>query len=91
MQAVSSIAYFVLAKLINTNCGGKMSHLLIEKAFKYKIPSQKTALFKEYTYNNVKGYWINDRTGKPLMSEDNEFRPKTKKEDVETGEDKKGE
>jgi len=68
-----------------------MKHILLEKAFKYDIPKQHEKLFTGYNYDDVKGYWINTTDGKPLMHEDAGFRPRTKKEDIETGEDRKGE
>ena len=68
-----------------------MSHLLIDKSFKYKVPPQKESLFNDYFYDERKGYWLNKESGKPLMHEDNQFKPRTKKEDIETGEDRKGE
>jgi uncharacterized protein YjaZ len=69
----------------------KMSHILLEKAFKYNIPKQRKALFRDYKYNNIKGYWVNVKTGNALMLEDGRIKPRTKKEDIETGEDNKGE
>ena len=68
-----------------------MTHLLIEKSFKYKIPRQREALFENYHYDDSIGYWLNNDSGKPLMHEDDQFKPRTKKEDIETGEDRKGE
>jgi len=68
-----------------------MSHLLIEKSFKYKIQPQKKSLFSDYLYDEKKGYWLNKENGQPLMHENNQFKPRTKKEDIETGEDRKGE
>ena len=68
-----------------------MSHLLIEKSFKYKIPQDNESLLSAYSYNTDKGYWINKNNGRPLMHEDSQYKPRTKKEDVETGEDRKGE
>lgn len=68
-----------------------MSHLLIEKSFKYKVREQKIALFNDYFYDDTSGYWKNKRNGLPLMHEENQFKPHTKKEDIETGEDRKGE
>ena len=68
-----------------------MSHILIEKAFKYNIPKQTEKLFEEYKYDDLKGYWINIANGNPLMTENVDFKPRTKKEDIETGEDRKGE
>lgn len=68
-----------------------MSHILIEKAFKYNIPKQNEKLFEAYKYDDLKGYWINISNGNPLMNENVDFKPRTKKEDIETGEDRKGE
>ena len=68
-----------------------MSHLLIEKSFKYKVQEQKTALVNDYFYDDTSGYWKNKYNGLALMHEKNNFKPRTKKEDVETGEDRKGE
>lgn len=68
-----------------------MTHLLIDKSFRYKIPAQKETLLRDYSYNETKGYWLNKNNGHPLMHESNQFKPRTKKEDVETGEDRKGE
>jgi hypothetical protein len=68
-----------------------LSHILIEKAFKYKIPRQKENLLKNYFYDAIKGYWLNKSNGQALMLENNQFKPRTKKEDIETGEDRKGE
>ena len=68
-----------------------MSHLLIEKSFKYKVRSQNSILFEKYFYDEVSGYWKNKKNGEPLMHEDKQFKPRTKKEDIETGEDRKGE
>ena len=68
-----------------------MDHIFLEKAFKYDIPKQNEKLFTGYKYDDVKGYWINIENGNPLMHEDAGFKPRTKKEDIETGEDRKGE
>ena len=68
-----------------------MSHLLIEKSFKYKVQEQKTALVNDYFYDNASGYWKSKCNGLPLVHQNNQFKPKTKKCDVETGEDRKGE
>jgi hypothetical protein len=49
------------------------------------------AILTPIQYDGVKGYWINIENGNPLMHEDAGFKPRTKKEDIETGEDRKGE
>ncbi|WFS63613.1 hypothetical protein LF599_05465 [Pseudodesulfovibrio thermohalotolerans] len=43
-----------------------------------------------YTYNFLKGFWENS-SGVPLIDDANGVNPGTKKCDVETGEDVKGE
>jgi len=68
-----------------------MGHILLEKAFRYNVPKQKRNLFRDYKYNNIKGYWVNVKNGNALMLENGDFKPRTKKEDIETGEDRKGE
>lgn len=68
-----------------------MSHLLIDKSFKYKIPKQNKTLLRDYSYDDKRGYWLSKNSGQPLMHEDNQYKPRTKKADVETGEDRKGE
>lgn len=68
-----------------------MSHLLIEKSFQYNTLPQEKLLFTNYSYDETKGYWLNKLSGLPLMHEDNYFKPRTKKCDVESGEDRKGE
>ncbi len=68
-----------------------MSHLLIEKSFSYKVTKQKETLFRDYLYDENKGYWLNKHNGRPLMHEDTQLKPRTKKADIETGEDRKSE
>ena len=68
-----------------------MPHLLITKAFSYKLPKKDETLIKHYTYNENKGYWINAKTGVPMIADSTSHKPQTKKEDIETGEDRKGE
>jgi len=80
-----------LAVRATKNKGEIMSHLLIDKSFKYKIPTQNESLHRDYSYDDKRGYWLNKNSGHPLMHEDNQYKPRTKKEDVETGEDRKGE
>ncbi len=45
-----------------------------------------------YSYSQSVGYWVQTKNGIPLMEDPfARFRPTSKKADVETGEDKKGE
>jgi len=64
-------------------------HILLEKAFVYPIPKKKPKL-SGYNFSAEKGYWIRE-DGLPLVEDDSTPKPKTKKHDVETGEDQKGE
>jgi len=68
-----------------------MSHLLLEKAFKYRIPDKKDPILDNYIYDVDKGYWVNKVNDHPLVYDNDPPRPRTKKEDIETGEDRKGE
>ena len=66
------------------------THILIEKAFIYPMRKSVNDL-SGYQYDDRKGFWISSDTGEPLVSEKNRPKPRTKKHDVETGEDAKGE
>lgn len=66
------------------------THPLIEKAFIY--PSRpKPEVSREYEFNQIKGYWINRKDKSICIMNDNFSKPRTKKADIETGEDQKGE
>lgn len=65
-------------------------HLLVEKAKRYETKSQLQTP-ENCTFQGHSGYWINNATGKPMMLGNNPQKCGTKKEDVETGEDQKGE
>lgn len=65
-------------------------HILLEKAFRYPKPTLDPTP-ANCTYERVRGYWINNDTGEPMMLSDDPLRPQTKKADRETGEDQKGE
>lgn len=65
-------------------------HLLLEKAYVYPLPKQEPKLTGcNFDYEN--GYWVMEDTLTPLVSENRGFGPRSKKCDVETGEDQKGE
>ncbi len=67
------------------------NNLVIEKSFKYEVGSSKIEIPKNYIYDSESGYWINEKTKIPMILDSEGIRPRTKKEDIETGEDRKGE
>ncbi len=66
------------------------NHILLEKAKKYNIPIQNLTPYG-CSYNNKAGYWVEDSSNIAMMKSDNPQKPTTKKFDIETGEDHKGE
>ena len=66
------------------------AHLLLEKAFRYSEPPIEPVP-ENCTYQMKRGYWTDNATGKAMMLGNNPSRPQTKKADIETGEDQKGE
>ena len=65
-------------------------HILLEKAYCY--PEARGPLApNNCTFIPKSGYWCNNSTGEIMMLSNDLCRPQTKKEDVETGEDQKGE
>lgn len=50
-----------------------------------------TLVKNAYKFFEKNGYWKNPITGEILMLSKDSYRPQTKKEDRETGEDQKGE
>ncbi|MFZ7122071.1 MAG: hypothetical protein ACOWWH_14115 [Eubacteriaceae bacterium] len=69
-------------------------HILIEKAFIYNSPNfyQIKKVPRQYKYDKISGYWIkfNNRDA-PAITDSTFSKPITKKHDIETGEDQKGE
>ncbi|PYG84276.1 hypothetical protein LY28_03696 [Ruminiclostridium sufflavum DSM 19573] len=65
-------------------------HFLLKKAKIYEAKPQLTDM-KGYSFQKQSGYWIRINTGLPMMAENNPLKCGSKKEDVETGEDHKGE
>lgn len=65
-------------------------HILAEKAFTYDLP-RTTPNMVGYEFDNEKGYWVNQSSKKPAIKDPLFAAPRTKKADVETGEDRKGE
>lgn len=70
---------------------GKMKeHILLDKTYVYEdIP--KDLKPQGCSYDRVSGLWRVDSTGEVMMVGNYAQRPETKKCDVETGEDQKGE
>lgn len=67
-----------------------MKHILLQKALSYK----KRKEIKEprgFKFDNLLGAWINKIDGSYLIESTNFPAFGTKKEDIETGEDQKGE
>lgn len=67
-----------------------MKNLIIEKSFKYGNQVLKN-IDKNIIYNQALGFWVSLTDNKPLILSDTSYKPQSKKCDVETGEDKKGE
>jgi hypothetical protein len=65
-------------------------HILLEKAYCYPEP-REAPIPDNCTFIQKSGYWRNDSTGEIMMLSNDPCRPQTKKEDIETGEDQKGE
>lgn len=66
-----------------------MKHILLQKALKYK-QRKKIEDPKGFSFDSLIGAWINN-VDKSLLILSNDFKALgTKKEDVETGEDQKG-
>lgn len=66
------------------------SHILLEKAFSYENNSHKL-LPENCFYDRKNGLWRTKNTGDVMMVSNFAQRPETKKCDIETGEDQKGE
>ena len=65
-------------------------HLLLEKAYIYPLPKEPSPP-SGCTFNQNKGYWVFNETGQPLVTVKDHPGLVTKKCDIETGEDRKGE
>lgn len=65
-------------------------HIMIEKAHVFTKGRKENNLEMHY-FDNEKGYWRNKTTNIPSILDDEFKKPGTKKCDVETGEDRKGE
>lgn len=67
-----------------------MKHLFLEKIFRYDANKREKGCLEGYDYNSKLGYWV-DKLMNPCIDDTNFIKPQTKKCDIETGEDKKGE
>jgi len=65
-------------------------HILLAKAYCYPEPAE-TLKPENCTFVEEKGYWQNNITGEIMMLSNDSRRPQSKKCDIETGEDQKGE
>lgn len=66
-----------------------MKHILLKRTFKYRKCKDINPP-KDYFYNSILGAWINITSKLPLIFADDFKAQGTKKRDVETGEDNKG-
>lgn len=65
-------------------------HILLSKAKKYH--ENKNGLQPEgFRYDDKIGYWMSNADGSPYVLNQNFCSPASKKHDIETGEDQKGE
>ena len=65
-------------------------HILLEKAFCYPDPTEMPEPHN-CTFVEQSGYWRSNSTGEIMMLSNDPRRPQSKKADIETGEDQKGE
>ena len=75
---------------METQCSSQISHPLLDRAHKYKVqhPDLRPP---ECHYDFEIGAWVITETGTLWARSLNRQGPKTKKCDIETGEDQKGE
>ncbi len=66
-----------------------MKHILLNKAFEYRKRKDINPP-KDYAYNSILGAWFNITSKLPLILADDFKAQATKKLDIETGEDNKG-
>lgn len=66
------------------------NHIIIEKAKKYNIVDRDLTPIG-CTYNAQKGFWVDNSSNIAMMKSDSPRKPTSKKCDIETGEDQKGE
>ena len=66
-------------------------NLIIEKAFRYKLHSSNIKDPAGCVYDEKMGCWVNENSKTPMVLDSTISKPGTKKADIETGEDQKGE
>lgn len=67
-----------------------MKNIIIEKSFKYKERNLKE-INPNLIYKENLGFWVLESSNQPYMFSKKRQLPMTKKNDIETGEDQKGE
>lgn len=65
-------------------------HLLLEKAYIYPLP-KSTPDMHGCRFDHPNGFWVMEESGEPLVLDLSGQGPRSKKCDLETGEDQKGE
>lgn len=65
-------------------------NILLEKAYTYD-PSNRQVCLSGCHFDELKGYWVFDATNEACILDSEFAKPSTKKCDIETGEDQKGE
>lgn len=65
-------------------------HILLEKAYVYPLPKVRPEM-SEYKFDYRYGYWVTKDSDEPFVSDKSNPGPRSKKCDIETGEDQKGE
>ena len=66
------------------------NHIILEKAKKYNILNQELTP-SGCTYKAKEGFWVDNSSNIVMMKSDKPQKPTSKKCDIETGEDQKGE
>lgn len=66
-----------------------MSHIFLDNIFEYDLNTLESPEIN-FNYSRVHGYWV-DMYQQPCILDPSFAKPRTKKEDRETGEDQKGE
>ena len=73
----------------------KRNHILLEKAYVYPQPIscliKESEDVKNAEYHSISGFWVMKNSKMPAIEEPTFSKPRSKKRDIETGEDQKGE
>lgn len=65
-------------------------HIILEKAKRYSVADGILAP-EGCIYKASEGFWVEKNSNTPMMRSNNPRKPTSKKCDIETGEDQKGE